>query len=52
MEWTHELREVAEASRLAARPQKTLNSNQDTAEAGGKNLESPAYSKQNDEPST
>jgi hypothetical protein len=46
MELTHEPRDAAWASRLAARLQETLNRDQETAEAGGKKLESPAYDKQ------
>jgi len=49
---THEPRKAGRASRLAPRPQEKLNRDQKTLEAGGRNLESPAYSKQDDEPST
>jgi hypothetical protein len=52
MESTHEPREAAWAARFAACLQETLNRNQDTAEAGGEKLESPAYDKQDDNQST
>jgi hypothetical protein len=46
MELTHEPRKAARASRFAAHLQETLNRTQNTAEAGSRKLESPAYGKQ------